>query len=57
MSFLDNLSQGNTLDTKNVRANPTEIKFPTVDCKRENKTIEIFIYFVNEWLTVALATK
>ena len=58
MPFLDNFSQWKKLDTKNQRVNPTEIKFQTVNCKiRKKMTIHIFIYFINQRLTVALATK
>ena len=57
MSFLDNVSQWNQLDTKNQRANPTEMKFPTVYQKIRKKRYYLDIYFISEWLTVALATK
>ena len=33
MSFLDNFSQWSKLDTKNQRANPTKMNFPTVNRK------------------------
>ena len=34
------------------------MKFTTFNHeKKKEKTIEIFIYFINKWLTVALPTK
>ena len=40
MSFLENLSQWNMLNTKNQRPNPTEMKFTMINCKiRKEKTI------------------
>ena len=58
MSFLDNISLLNKLDTKNQRANPNEMKFLTVNHKiRKKKTIYISSYFINKKLKFALATK
>ena len=59
MSFLNNFSQWSKLVTKNQRANPTKSNFPTVNHKiRKKKTLQqTFIYFINKWLTVALATR
>ena len=46
MSFHDNFSQSNKLDTKNQRANSTEMKFPMVNRKiRKKKAIQVYIYF------------
>ena len=38
MSFLDNFSQWNKFDTKNQRANPTELKFPIVNYEFRSMT-------------------
>ena len=58
MSFLDNFSQWSKLDTKNQRANPTKMNFPTVNRKiRTKKEMQTFVYFINKQLTVALVTK
>ena len=37
MSFLDNFSQWNKLDTRKLRTNPTKINFPTVNRKIRRK--------------------
>ena len=58
MSFLENFSQWNKLDTKSQRGNPSEKNFPTFNRKiRKKDTMQIFIYFINKRLTVALATE
>ena len=58
MSFHDNFSQSNKLDTKNQRANSTEMKFPMVNRKvRKKRLFRYTFIFINKRLTVALATK
>lgn len=39
MSFVDSFSQWNKLDGKNQKANPTEMKYPTVNFKIREKRL------------------
>ena len=46
MSFLDNFSQWNKLDTKNQRAKHTKINFPTVNRKiRKKGYVDIHLFY------------
>ena len=46
MSFLDNFSQWNKLDTKNQRAKHTKMNFPTVNCKiRKKGYVDIHLFY------------
>ena len=57
MSFSDNYSQWNKLDAKIQIANLTRANLQWLIVKQDKKTIETFIYFINQRLTVSLATK
>ena len=47
MSFLHKFSKWNKLDTKNERANPTNMNFSTVNCKIEKKKgyVDIHLFY------------
>ena len=57
MSFLDNFSLWNKLDTKNERGTLTEMKFSAINHKLRKKNYSDIHLLFERRLNVALATK
>ena len=47
MLFIDNFSQGNKLDAKNQRENPTEMIFMTVNYKTSKKGLCTYLFILS----------